>query len=100
MLAASLVPTTLAGHRFWEETDPQAKAMQRLQFAKNTSVLGGLLLASKRPQLDFGRLQLSAFTVQLGFGFAHVLLEQERAVFERVDHAMRVGRRSRLHALK
>jgi putative oxidoreductase len=26
-------------------TDPQAKNMQRLQFAKNTSVLGGLLLA-------------------------------------------------------
>ena len=45
VLAASLVPTTLAGHRFWEETDPQAKNMQRLQFAKNTSVLGGLLLA-------------------------------------------------------
>ena len=45
VLAASLVPTTFAGHRFWEETDPQAKNMQRLQFAKNTSVLGGLLLA-------------------------------------------------------
>jgi uncharacterized membrane protein YphA (DoxX/SURF4 family) len=45
VLAASLVPTTLAGHRFWEETDPQAKTMQRLQFAKNTSILGGLLLA-------------------------------------------------------
>ena len=35
----------VAGHAFWEETDPQARAMQRLQFAKNTSVLGGLLLA-------------------------------------------------------
>jgi uncharacterized membrane protein YphA (DoxX/SURF4 family) len=46
VLAASLVPTTFAGHRFWEETDPQAKNMQRLQFAKNASVLGGLLLAS------------------------------------------------------
>ena len=45
MLAASLVPTTLAGHPFWDETDPQAKAQQRLQFAKNTSILGGLLLA-------------------------------------------------------
>ena len=45
VLAASLVPTTLAGHRFWEESDPQAKSMQRLQFAKNTSILGGLLLA-------------------------------------------------------
>jgi uncharacterized membrane protein YphA (DoxX/SURF4 family) len=46
VLAASLVPTTLAGHAFWEETDPQAKAAQRLQFCKNTSVLGGLLLAA------------------------------------------------------
>jgi putative oxidoreductase len=45
VLAASLVPTTLAGHPFWEESDPQTKAAQRLQFAKNTSVLGGLLLA-------------------------------------------------------
>ncbi len=45
VLAASLVPTTFAGHRFWEESDPQAKNMQRLQFAKNASVLGGLLLA-------------------------------------------------------
>ncbi|MDZ5662576.1 DoxX family membrane protein [Nocardioides sp. zg-1308] len=45
VLAASLVPTTLAGHPFWEETDPQAKSAQRLQFVKNASVLGGLLLA-------------------------------------------------------
>lgn len=45
VLAASLVPTTLAGHAFWDETDPKAKAAQRLQFIKNTSILGGLLLA-------------------------------------------------------
>jgi len=46
VLAASLVPTTLAGHAFWNETDPQARSAQRLQFYKNTSVLGGLLLAA------------------------------------------------------
>jgi putative oxidoreductase len=46
VLAASLVPTTLAGHAFWNETDPQARNAQRLQFYKNTSVLGGLLLAA------------------------------------------------------
>ena len=45
VLAASLVPTTVAGHAFWNETDPQAKAQQRLNFLKNTSILGGLLLA-------------------------------------------------------
>ncbi len=45
-LAASLVPTTLAGHSFWEETDPEAKAAQRIQFMKNVSLLGGLLIAA------------------------------------------------------
>lgn len=44
-LAASLVPATLAGHRFWEETDPATKATQRIQFLKNLAMLGGLLLA-------------------------------------------------------
>ncbi len=45
VLAASLVPTTLAGHRFWEETEPASRNGQRLNFFKNVSVLGGLLLA-------------------------------------------------------
>ncbi|WP_328812844.1 DoxX family protein [Rhodococcus sp. NBC_00297] len=46
VLAGSLVPTTLAGHSFWNETDPQAKALQRTQFIKNVSLLGGLLIAA------------------------------------------------------
>jgi uncharacterized membrane protein YphA (DoxX/SURF4 family) len=46
VLAVSLVPTTLAGHRFWEGTDPQARAAQRIHFLKNTAMLGGLILAA------------------------------------------------------
>jgi putative oxidoreductase len=46
VLAASLVPTTLAGHQFWNESDPQLKSNQRIHFFKNLSMLGGLLLAS------------------------------------------------------
>lgn len=46
VLAASLVPTTLAGHAFWDEADADAKAAQKLQFFKNTSIMGGLLLAA------------------------------------------------------
>jgi uncharacterized membrane protein YphA (DoxX/SURF4 family) len=46
VLAGSLVPTTLAGHRFWEETDPAAKTQQRVQFFKNLSLLGGLVIAA------------------------------------------------------
>ena len=46
VLAVSLVPTTLGGHRFWEESDPQKKANQKIHFFKNVSLVGGLLLAS------------------------------------------------------
>lgn len=46
VLAASLLPTTVAGHQFWAESDPQAKANQRIHFFKNLSMLGGLMLAA------------------------------------------------------
>lgn len=45
VLAGSLVPTTFVGHAFWEESDTTAKNTQRLHFFKNTSLIGGLLLA-------------------------------------------------------
>jgi putative oxidoreductase len=45
-LAGSLVPTTLAGHRFWEKSDNGERTMQQQQFAKNLSMLGGLILAA------------------------------------------------------
>ena len=46
VLAASLVPTTVSGHPFWEEGDPQVKSAQRVHFFKNVSMFGGLLLAA------------------------------------------------------
>lgn len=46
VLAVTLVPTTLAQHRFWEESDPGAKSNHRRHFTKNLGVLGGLLLAA------------------------------------------------------
>lgn len=45
-LAVSLVPTTFAGHRFWEEEDPAAKAAQKTEFLKNVALFGGLILAA------------------------------------------------------
>lgn len=45
-IAATLVPTTVAGHRFWEYEDPQERAQQRIQFLKNLSILGGLLMVA------------------------------------------------------
>jgi uncharacterized membrane protein YphA (DoxX/SURF4 family) len=45
VLAGSLAPTTYAGHPFWDEKDKAARSAQRLQFFKNVSMMGGLLLA-------------------------------------------------------
>lgn len=45
-LAGSLVPTTYAGHQFWAQDDPQAKAQHTIHFLKNLGLIGGLLIAS------------------------------------------------------
>lgn len=45
-LAGSLVPTTLAGHSYWQIEDPAMRKVQRIQFHKNMALLGGLLFAA------------------------------------------------------
>ncbi|NEE02571.1 DoxX family protein [Phytoactinopolyspora halotolerans] len=46
VLAVSLVPTTVAGHPFWESDDPEERSHHRAQALKNAGLAGGLLLAS------------------------------------------------------
>lgn len=45
LLIGTLVPTT-ATHRFWDESDPQKRQMEQVQFMKNLGLLGGLMLAA------------------------------------------------------
>ncbi len=45
-LIGSLIPTTVAGHRFWEEADDTTRAQQQVHFLKNLAILGGLILAA------------------------------------------------------
>jgi putative oxidoreductase len=45
VLAAGLVPTTVAGHAFWDAPTDN-RAQQQTQFFKNLGLLGGLLLAA------------------------------------------------------
>ncbi len=45
-LGATLIPTTLAGHRFWETTDEVEKELDTIGFLKNASILGGLVFAA------------------------------------------------------
>jgi putative oxidoreductase len=51
-LAASLIPTTAAGHRFWEETDPSTRAQQTIHFLKNAAMFGGLLAVIGSPRVS------------------------------------------------
>ncbi|HEX5401450.1 MAG TPA: DoxX family membrane protein [Pseudonocardiaceae bacterium] len=45
ILAADLVPTTMAAHAYWEHEDPATRAAQQTHFMKNLGLLGGLLIA-------------------------------------------------------
>ncbi|MCW2613730.1 MAG: hypothetical protein JWN08_724 [Frankiales bacterium] len=46
VLAGSMVPTTWVGHPFWAETDRAARSAQQVQFVKNLSLIGGLLMTA------------------------------------------------------
>ncbi len=46
LLVGSLVPTTLAGHAYWDKSDPGDRQRDKVQFLKNLGLIGGLLLAS------------------------------------------------------
>ncbi|HEX8496831.1 MAG TPA: DoxX family membrane protein [Actinomycetales bacterium] len=45
VLAATIVPTTVVGHPFWQVKDPVARKQQQQHFMKNLGLLGGALLA-------------------------------------------------------
>jgi putative oxidoreductase len=45
-VGAALVPTTLAGHAFWDLTDTGERKQHRIRFLSNLGLLGGLLLAA------------------------------------------------------
>jgi uncharacterized membrane protein YphA (DoxX/SURF4 family) len=49
VLAGTLVPTTLAGHPYWQLDDPAARRQQRAHFFKNVGLFGGALLVLSEP---------------------------------------------------
>lgn len=46
LLAGTLIPTTAAGHPFWNSADPAERMQNQVQFLKNLGLFGGLLLAA------------------------------------------------------
>ena len=94
-LAGSLVPTTLAGRDFWNETDPAVRARQRAGFITNVSVLGGLMLAAVdtegKPSLGW-RGRRAARKAQASISAAlPVLSTHGDQAGDRVSHALSVA---------
>ncbi len=49
-IIGSLVPTTLAGHPFWNDTDPATRKANQIQVLKNLGLAGGLLTVVVAPR--------------------------------------------------
>lgn len=87
-LAASIVPTTAAAHRYWEIDDPDARAQQRIHFLKNTGILGGLLLAAAD----------TAGKPGIGWRTRHTAEHAEAAIERSRRHARRAAKTARREA--
>jgi uncharacterized membrane protein YphA (DoxX/SURF4 family) len=57
LIAATIVPSNVARHPFWSRSDSDEKALDRSQFLKNISLLGGVLIAAMdtegKPSLSY-----------------------------------------------
>jgi uncharacterized membrane protein YphA (DoxX/SURF4 family) len=87
-LAASLVPTTLAGHSFWQYHDPEQRSMHQTQFLKNLSLMGGLVLAALDNE---GRPGLRYRTQRLVHDADRALTRTARQTRQRVKLAARAA---------
>jgi putative oxidoreductase len=88
-LAASLVPTTYAGHPFWTVDDPEQRRLQRILFLKNVGLLGGLIFAALDNE---GRPSL---TWRAKHGTKHAV----KAARHNTKHAVKAARHNTKHAV-
>ncbi|PRY27240.1 DoxX family protein [Pseudosporangium ferrugineum] len=83
VLAAGLVPTTIAGHPFWTFPEPE-RTQHETHFLKNVALLGGLLLAAVDTQGKPG----------LRYRTSHALGRSQRSVSRAVERSQRSARRT------
>jgi uncharacterized membrane protein YphA (DoxX/SURF4 family) len=99
-LALSVVPGSLGGHAFWNETDPQRKAEDRRAFLTDISLIGGLIIAAVdtegKPSLGWrGRRaahkvsEAVSAALPVGAAAGGSLADSELA--EKVGHGLQVG---------
>ncbi|WP_336881729.1 DoxX family protein [Rhodococcus globerulus] len=95
-LAGSLIPTTVAGHDFWNESDPTLRAMQRTNFIKNVSLLGGLMIAAVdtegKPSLGWrGRHAARKAQASIAATLPLAASNHDDHTGERLEHALAVA---------
>lgn len=99
-LAFSVVPGSLGGHTFWNETDPARKAEERRAFITDISLIGGLIIAAVdtegKPSLGWrGRHAAQkvseAVTSALPAGAAAGGALSDSALADKVSHGLAVG---------
>ncbi|MCV7281082.1 DoxX family membrane protein [Mycolicibacterium flavescens] len=99
-LAVSVVPGSLGGHTFWNETDPARKAEERRAFITDVSLIGGLIIAAVdtegKPSLGWRGRQTAhkvseAVTSALPAGAAAGGALGDSALADKVSHGLQVG---------
>jgi uncharacterized membrane protein YphA (DoxX/SURF4 family) len=99
-LAFTVVPGSLGGHMFWNETDPQRKTDERRAFLTDVSLIGGLIIAAVdtegRPSFGWrGRRAASkvsgAVTAALPVGAASGAALADSPLAEKLGHGLQIG---------
>lgn len=99
-LALTVVPGSLGGHNFWNESDPQRKADERRAFVTDISLIGGLIIAAVdtegKPSLGWrgrraARKAAEAVTAALPVGAAAGGSLADSELAEKVGHGLHVG---------
>ncbi|MGB8790320.1 MAG: DoxX family membrane protein [Mycobacterium sp.] len=94
-LAFTVIPGSLGGHLFWNESDPELKAQKRRDLLTDLSLLGGLIIASAdtagKPSLGWrGRQAAGRISDALSLDSSDgSLLDSELG--ERIAHGLQVG---------
>jgi uncharacterized membrane protein YphA (DoxX/SURF4 family) len=98
-LAFTVIPSSLGGHLFWTESDPELKVQKRRDLLTDLSLLGGLIIAAAdtagKPSLGWrGRRAASRISEAVSAalpldGSDDSLLDSELA--ERIAHGLHAG---------
>jgi uncharacterized membrane protein YphA (DoxX/SURF4 family) len=94
-LIGSIVPTTYAGHRFWEESDEVRRSEQRTQLLKNLGLLGGLIFSAVDTE---GAPSLGWRARRRVHQVAGALTDEHGSAHESAARAVETSRRARRRA--